>query len=99
MSAEHLHGGTTKFEKVVEDWDPERLSYVVNYQDAHPEYRQLKYHIRMLPGPSSDATSIKWRIEYYPWDERTGAPEHLVAFNVPRALFKDLAACLQAQGA
>lgn len=92
------HGGAPKIKVVMEDYNPETLSYVLDYQ-GDPRYTHLKWHIRMLPGPDPNTTSIKWRLDYKPYDKETGAPDDLVKLNLVHAIFKDLAAHLEAEKA
>lgn len=94
--ADEHHGGATKIKVVMEELNNETKSYVVKYV-GDPKYSTKKFHARMLPGPDPNTTSILWKIEYVPYDEKTGAPDDLVALNIPRTIFKDLAAHLEAE--
>lgn len=91
--ADDAHGGTPKIKMVMEDYNASTLSYVVDYQ-GDPRYSHLKFHHRFLRGPSPGTTYLKWLIDYSPYSDETGAPDDLVALNLPLAGFKDLAAHL-----
>ena len=96
ICADDAHGGTPKVNVVLEDYNPRTLSYIIDYQ-GDPRYRLLKWHLRLLPGPSQNTTDVKWFLEYEPVKAGGPPPHDLLALNLPNAVFKDLAAHLDSQ--
>jgi len=88
------HGGTPNLKLFIEEYNVDTTSYVVEFL-GDPRYNYLKFHVRFLPGPSPGTSEVKWFLSYSPVSPGTAPEDEML--NLPRALFKDLAAHLENQ--